>query len=65
MFNLVGTSVGMTLVAAGTILRFAVSATFTRSLNVHVAGVIVMLAGIVAQDPTVRSMALRPGYVPG
>jgi hypothetical protein len=28
-------------------------------------GVIVMLAGIVGQDPTVRSMALRPGYVPG
>lgn len=41
--SLLSTSVGMTLVAAGAILRFAVTAMFA-----HVAGVMLMLAGIVA-----------------
>jgi hypothetical protein len=45
--RMITTVVGIILVAAGTILRFAVPATFTRGLDVHVAGVIVMLAGIV------------------
>ena len=40
------TGVGITLVTAGAILRFAVPATFIHGLNVHVAGVIVMLAGV-------------------
>jgi hypothetical protein len=40
---LLSTSVGITLVVAGAILRFAVTAMFA-----HVAGVIVILAGIVA-----------------
>jgi hypothetical protein len=39
----VSTGVGITLVVAGAILRFAVAATF-----VHVPGVIVMLAGVFA-----------------
>ncbi len=43
---MISTGVGITLVAAGAILRFAVPATFTRGLNAHVAGVIVMLAGV-------------------
>ena len=43
---MISTGVGITLVAAGAILRFAVPATFTPGLNVHVAGVIVMLAGV-------------------
>ena len=40
------TGVGVTLVTAGAILRFAVPATFIHGLNVHVVGVIVMLAGV-------------------
>jgi hypothetical protein len=46
--SVVSTSVGITLVVAGAILRFAVTATFAHVLNVHVAGVIVMLAGVFA-----------------
>ena len=41
--SVVSTGVGITLVVAGAILRFAVTAMFA-----HVAGVIVMLAGIFA-----------------
>jgi hypothetical protein len=44
----VSTGVGITLVVAGAILRFAVTATFAHVLNAHVAGVIVMLAGVFA-----------------
>ena len=44
--RMISTVVGIILVAAGAILRFAVSATFTHGLNTHVASVIVMLAGI-------------------
>jgi hypothetical protein len=38
--------VGITLVAAGAIVRFAVPVTFIHGLNVHVVSVIVMLAGV-------------------
>lgn len=44
--RVMSTGIGITLVAAGVILRFAVPATFTYSLQVHVAAVIVMLAGV-------------------
>ena len=44
--QVMSTGVGITLVTAGAILRFAVPATFIHGLNVHVAGVIVMLAGV-------------------
>ncbi len=44
--RVISTGVGVTLVAAGAILRFAVPATVIRGLNVHVAGIIVMLAGV-------------------
>ena len=44
--RVISTGVGITLVVAGAILRFAVPATFIHGLNVHVAGVIVMLAGV-------------------
>ena len=44
--RMISTVVGVILVAAGAILRFAVPATFTHGLNAHVAGVVVMLAGI-------------------
>jgi hypothetical protein len=44
--RMISTGAGIILVAAGAILRFAVPATFTHGLNVHVAGVIVMLAGV-------------------
>ena len=44
--RMISTGVGITLVAAGVILRFAVPATFTYGLNAHVVSVIVMLAGV-------------------
>lgn len=46
--RVMSTSVGIVLVAAGAILRFAVPATYILGLNVHVVGVIVMLAGVIA-----------------
>ena len=42
------TGVGIVLVAAGAILRFAVPATFIHGLNLRVVGVFVMLAGVIA-----------------
>jgi hypothetical protein len=44
--RVMSTGVGITLVTAGAILRLAVPATFIHGLNAHVAGVIVMLAGV-------------------
>jgi hypothetical protein len=44
--RVMSTGVGITLIAVGAILRFAVPATFIPGLNVHVVGVIVMLAGV-------------------
>lgn len=44
--RMISTGVGITLVVAGAILRFAVPATFTYSLTAHVVSVIVMLAGV-------------------
>jgi hypothetical protein len=44
--RMISTVVGIALVAAGVILRFAVPATFIYGLNAHVVSVIVMLAGI-------------------
>ena len=46
--RVVSTGVGITLVAVGAIVRFAVPATFIHGLNLHVVGVIVMLAGVIA-----------------
>jgi hypothetical protein len=42
------TGVGVTLVVAGAILRFAVTSRVAPALNTHVAGVIVMLVGVFA-----------------
>jgi hypothetical protein len=44
--QVMSTGVGITLVAVGAILRFAVPATSIPGLNMHVIGVIVMLAGV-------------------
>jgi hypothetical protein len=46
--QVMSTGVGIALVAAGSILRFAVPATFIHGLNLRVVGVIVMLAGVIA-----------------
>ena len=43
---MISTAVGVTLIVAGAILRFAVPATFAYGLSAHVISVIVMLAGI-------------------
>ena len=40
-----GTGAGIALLPGGAILRFAVATTSTHGLNVHVVGVILMLAG--------------------
>src|SRR6202046_3377261 len=37
---------GVTLIAIGSILRFAVATTSTHGLNIHVVGVILILAGV-------------------
>jgi hypothetical protein len=42
------TGIGVALVAAGAILRFALPAAFIHGLDLRVAGVIVMLAGVIA-----------------
>jgi hypothetical protein len=47
--RVMSTGVGVALVAAGAILRFAVPVTFIQGLNLRGAGVIVMLAGVVAR----------------
>jgi hypothetical protein len=39
-----GTSVGITLIAVGAILRFALAGGSPHGLNVHVAGVVLILA---------------------
>jgi hypothetical protein len=44
--RMISTAVGVALIAAGAILRFAVPATFAYGLSAHVVSVIVMLAGI-------------------
>jgi hypothetical protein len=44
--RMISTGVGIALVVAGAILRFAVPATFTYGLNAHVVSVIVMLVGV-------------------
>jgi hypothetical protein len=44
--RMISTGVGIALVVAGAILRFAVPATSTYGLNTHVVSVIVMLAGV-------------------
>jgi hypothetical protein len=40
------TGFGITLIAVGAILRYAVAATSAHGLNVHVVGVILILAGV-------------------
>src|SRR6266581_8604418 len=44
--RMISTGVGITLVVAGAILRFAVPTTLTYGLNSRVVSVIVMLAGV-------------------
>jgi hypothetical protein len=46
--QVMSTGIGIALVVAGAIVRFAVPATVIYGLNVHVVGVIVMLAGVIA-----------------
>jgi len=47
-WRVMSTGVGIALVAAGAILRFAVPAAFIHGLDPRVVGLIVMLAGIIA-----------------
>jgi hypothetical protein len=41
-----GTGVAIALIAAGAVLRFAVATTSTHGVNLHVVGIILMLAGV-------------------
>lgn len=43
--RVMSTGFAITLIAAGAVLRFAVATTSTHGLNVHVVGIILMLAG--------------------
>jgi hypothetical protein len=43
---MMSTGASVTLIAAGGILRFAVATTSTHGLNIHVVGVILILAGV-------------------
>ena len=43
-----GAGTAIFLIAAGAILRFAIATTSTHGLNIHVTGIIVMLAGVLA-----------------
>ncbi|MCW2932184.1 MAG: hypothetical protein JWM19_3146 [Actinomycetia bacterium] len=43
-----GVGTAIFLIAAGAILRFAIAASSTHGLNIHVAGIILMLAGALA-----------------
>ena len=43
--RVMSTGAAVTLIAAGAILRFAVATTSTHGLNVHVVGVVLILAG--------------------
>jgi len=70
--QVMSTGVGITLVAAGAIMRFAVPATFIHGLNVHVISVIVMLAGVfglllslMVWSPLSRRRNHSGGYVRG
>jgi len=69
--RVMSTGVGIILVAAGVILRFAVRTTFIHGLNMHVVGVIVMLAGVfglllslLVWGPLNRRRNHSGGYVP-
>jgi hypothetical protein len=44
--RVMGTGTGIALIAIGAILRFAVAAGSPHGLNVHVVGVVLMLAGV-------------------
>jgi hypothetical protein len=44
--RLMSTGVGITLIAFGAMLRYAIATTSTHGVNVHVVGVILILAGV-------------------
>jgi hypothetical protein len=52
------TGVGITLIAVGAILRFAVTGSSPHGLNVHTAGVVLLLVGILG---LLLSLLLRAG----
>jgi hypothetical protein len=58
---------GVTLIAAGGILRFAVATTSTHGLNVHVVGVILILAGVLGLLLSLlwSTLSLRRNRPPG
>jgi hypothetical protein len=63
------TGAGITLIAAGAILRFAVATTSTHGLNVHAVGVILILVGVLGmvlpplvRDPVNRRRNRPAGY---
>jgi hypothetical protein len=46
--RIVRTGAGITLITAGAISRFAVTTTSTHALNIHIIGVILILAGVLS-----------------
>jgi hypothetical protein len=57
-----GTGTGITLIALGAILRFAITGSSFHGLNVHVVGVILMLAGVLGL--LFSMLVWGPGTVP-
>ena len=58
-----GAGTAIFLIAAGAILRFAITTTSTHGLDIHVVGIIVMLAGALALVASVlvrRPLSGRP-----
>lgn len=59
-----GTGVGIFLIAAGAILRFAITAGSPGGLNVHIVGIILILAGVLGLLlPASARARLRPGLL--
>jgi hypothetical protein len=58
------TSVGIFLIAAGAILRFAITTGSPHGLNVHIVGIILILAGVLGMlMPGSARARLRPGLL--
>jgi hypothetical protein len=47
-WRVMSTGAGITLITAGAILWFAVATTSTHALNIHIIGVILILAGVLS-----------------
>ena len=59
--RVMGTGAAITVIAVGAILRFALPAGSPHSLNVHVVGVVLILAGVLGLLLSLLARAAREG----